>query len=302
MFMSLFRLEKENLEKQKKVSFNNEKRIQTIVEKNLQTLFNLEFISSELQLGSLRMDTLAFDVNLNSFVIIEYKNKSQEGLTDQGFAYKSLFNKNPDFFVVEYNKKMKNQKIDRNDIDWDKSRILFISPEYTKYQEAIDTLDVPFELWRISQYENNLISLDQLNPSLEKGIDNSNKISLKQGFVRMTYTESDHLTKATNEAKKLYELLKSKISILSEEIKVDPQKKYIAFKSATNFVDVQIQKSSLKCHLNLAKGELNDPQGIARDVSNIGHYGNGDYEISITNEKEIQPIMELIKQSYEKNK
>ena len=31
----------------------------------------------------------------------------------------------------------------------------------------------------------------------------------------------------------------------------------------------------------MKKGTLNDPKKIARDVSNIGHWGNGDYEIKI---------------------
>jgi predicted transport protein len=37
-------------------------------------------------------------------------------------------------------------------------------------------------------------------------------------------------------------------------------------------------------------------------VENIGHWGNGDYEIQITEEENIEYIMTLVKQSYEKNK
>jgi predicted transport protein len=282
--------------------FSSEKQIQTMVENNLQTLFNLEFIASELQHGTLRMDTLAFDQNRNAFVIIEYKNKSQDGLTDQGFAYKGLFTKHPEFFVLEYNKKMTNQKVNTDEIDWDKSRIIFISPEFTKFQEAIDTKDVPFELWRITLYENNLISLEQLNQISEKILEENKITQKKNTYERGTYTEEQHLSKATQDAKSLYNLLKSKILAINENIRVDPQKKYIAFKSATNIIDVQIQKSNLKGHLNLSLGELNDPKKLTRDVSNIGHYGNGDYEIIISNEKEIPDILALIQQSFEKNK
>ena len=38
-------------------------------------LFNLEFVATEFQYNDFRFDTLAFDENCNSFVIIEYKNK-----------------------------------------------------------------------------------------------------------------------------------------------------------------------------------------------------------------------------------
>ena len=66
--------------------------------------------------------------------------------------------------------------------------------------------------------------------------------------------------------------------------------------------DLELQKNSIKCHLNLAYGELNDPHKIARNVSNIGHYGNGDYELVITKTEDIKTLIELVKQSYEKNK
>lgn len=50
------------------------------------------------------------------------------------------------------------------------------------------------------------------------------------------------------------------------------------------------------------KGELDDPKKLARDVANIGHWGNGDYELQIRDDENIEYIMLLIKQSYRKNK
>jgi predicted transport protein len=51
----------------------------------------------------------------------------------------------------------------------------------------------------------------------------------------------------------------------------------------------------------MKKGELNDPKNLARDVSKIGHWGNGDYEIQIMNPEDIGYLLSLIRQSYEKN-
>ncbi len=36
---------------------------------------------------------------------------------------------------------------------------------------------------------------------------------------------------------------------------------------------------------------------MARDVSNIGHWGNGDYEIKITEPSDIGYVLSLIRQS-----
>jgi hypothetical protein len=47
--------------------------MQKLTENNLDSIFGLEFIATEFQLHNLRIDTLAFDNETNSFVIIEYK-------------------------------------------------------------------------------------------------------------------------------------------------------------------------------------------------------------------------------------
>lgn len=51
----------------------------------------------------------------------------------------------------------------------------------------------------------------------------------------------------------------------------------------------------------LNNGQLNDPGNIARNVANVGHWGNGDYEISLSSADELPYLMTLIKQSYDKN-
>ncbi|MGL5123106.1 MAG: hypothetical protein ACRC6K_02930 [Fusobacteriaceae bacterium] len=49
--------------------------------------------------------------------------------------------------------------------------------------------------------------------------------------------------------------------------------------------------------LNAKKETLNDSKNLSKDVSNIGHWGNGDYEISISNDEELEYILSLIKDS-----
>ena len=45
-----------------------------MIQKNLEELFNLQFVETEFQVDNLRIDTLAFNEETKSFVIIEYKN------------------------------------------------------------------------------------------------------------------------------------------------------------------------------------------------------------------------------------
>ena len=72
--MPLFSIKDDRLERVKEVTFKSErKEIQRTTEASLREVFGFEFVKSELELGTLRIDTLAFDDENKSFVIIEYK-------------------------------------------------------------------------------------------------------------------------------------------------------------------------------------------------------------------------------------
>jgi predicted transport protein len=57
------------------------------------------------------------------------------------------------------------------------------------------------------------------------------------------------------------------------------------FKKKSNIVDIELQRHALKIFINARIGTLNDAKGVAKDVSKIGHYGNGDYEIKVTDDR-----------------
>ena len=76
-------------------------------------------------------------------------------------------------------------------------------------------------------------------------------------------------------------------------------KLYVAYKAETNFVDVAPQKGRLRLSLNLRFHELHDPRGIARDITNLGRWGNGDAEVSLSKLEELPYIIGPVRQSFE---
>ena len=60
------------------------------------------------------------------------------------------------------------------------------------------------------------------------------------------------------------------------------------------------QKSRLRLLLNLRFHELNDPKGLARDVTNLGRWGNGDAEVDLSELEGLPYAMELVRQAFEK--
>ena len=67
------------------------------------------------------------------------------------------------------------------------------------------------------------------------------------------------------------------------------------------FVYFSLGKSFIKIWLNLKMGELKDELNLTRDVSDIGHWGVGDYEIKLENENKFEYVLSLIEQAYSDN-
>ena len=108
------------------------KDIQKIVEDNIQSLFSLELVASEFSLNGLRVDTLGFNKESRSFVIIEYKKDRNFTVIDQWYAYLALLLNNKAEFILKYNENNK-AFLRKYNIDWSQSRVIFISPIFTTY-------------------------------------------------------------------------------------------------------------------------------------------------------------------------
>lgn len=305
--MKLFSVTNNKLKVIPTTEFKLEKDIQSLVEGNLEELFNLQFVKSELTIKNFRIDTLGFDRDNNSFVIIEYKKGTNYSVIDQGYTYMSLLLNNKSDFILEYNERC-GGTLKRDDVDWTQSKVIFISPSFTEYQKhSVNFRDVPFELWEIQKYENGNIGLSQHKTSSEESISSTTTgktTSVVNSVSREVklYTEEFHYNepKVLDTTRERYFNLRERILNLGSDIEIVPRKMYVSFKRKTNFFDILIGKSDLWCWINLKVGELDDPKGLCRVVKDIGHYGSGDYDISIKEDTDIDYVMFLIKQSYNK--
>jgi uncharacterized protein with ParB-like and HNH nuclease domain/predicted transport protein len=98
----------------------------------------------------------------------------------------------------------------------------------------------------------------------------------------------------------LYESLKIRIMNIDSSVTEEFKKLYIAYKSETNFVDIVPQKSRLRLSLNMDFPEVIDPKGLCKDVSGLGRWGNGDVEVGLSKLNELDDVMELIQQAFDK--
>lgn len=303
--MSLYKIVHKQLELIKEHPFKFERDIQAIVETNLNSLFGLQFVRGEYQLGTLRMDTLAYDKDSRAFVIIEFKKGVNFSVVDQGMSYLGLMLNNKAEFILEYNERC-NGSLKRDDVDWSQSKVLFISPSFTTFQlEAINFKDLPIELWEVRRYSNNTVRFDQHKPSSSGA--SIKTVSKKSDIVEAisrevkTYTEESHLKVAQPNIAELYSRFREFVLSISSDISVKPMKQYITFRTKTNVTDVVVLQKSLKVFLNLPKGKLDDSKKLARDVADVGHWGNGDYQIQFNTDDNLEYIISLVRQSFKFN-
>lgn len=301
--MNIYRKGKNTISALKEILFRLERDIQNLFEANIEQITGYKFIKSEFVIKSNRIDTLAFDEESKSFVIIEYKRDRNYSVVDQGVSYLNLMLEYKADFIVEYNKSQKTN-LKRSDVDWSQSKVIFVAPSFTDFQrQSSNFKDLPIELWEIKQFENDIIVINPIKKS-----QSAPSIKQVQGKEESTisnitkevkvYSEDNHLFGKSEETKELYEDYKNAILNLAPDLEIIPKKKRISFVSKNKiFTDICIQRNNIKLWINLKKGQLDDPKNITRDVSTLGHWGNGDYEIIIPDTKNLEYIMSLIKQA-----
>jgi len=115
------------------------------------------------------------------------------------------------------------------------------------------------------------------------------------------YTIDDHMYLAkSSPVRPLFDAFRKEVLALDPCVTEEFLKLYVAYKAETNFVDVVPQAKRLRLSLNLQFHELNDPKGLAKDVTNIGRWGNGDVEVGLAKLEELPYIMGLVRQAFEK--
>jgi len=278
--MELYNIKKNKVSQIETTPFNLEKDIQKLVEQNTQELFNLDFVSSEFSLNEFRIDTLCYDEENNSFVIVEYKKGKSYSVIDQGYSYLSLMLNNKSDFILEYNENKKNN-LKRDDVDWSSSKVIFISPSFNTYQKnSVNFQDVPFELWEIKKYSNNMISLNLHQSTSKESIQNlegsKDSVIKDVGKEIKVYTEDDTFSRKTigEDIRELYEELKEKISDW-EEIRFVPKYHYIGV----------WKKNKVKFYLNIRKNCIRI--SIVRRVSYTGEVKSVKNKFSLDDPKKL---------------
>ncbi|MCA9346686.1 hypothetical protein KC960_04300 [Candidatus Saccharibacteria bacterium] len=306
--MALYSIQKNILKSVNARDFKLERDMQVLLEENLEEVFGLKFVSTEFQLHNLRVDTLAYDEESNSFVIIEYKRDKSSSVVDQGYAYLSLALNNKADFILEYNEKT-GQTLSKQTVDWSATRVIFVAARFTTHQlGAINFQDLPIELWKVRLYDGDLLSVEQqIADSNAESIKTISKKSTSSDVVKKeikTFSVDD-LVPPDYPMREEFEKLSQAILDLDVDIRETAKSAYINYwYKHKAFAYLHPRKERLIVDLNRTLPEdLDDPKGMVRYLEKSMAYKNRNVsQISIRKSSDIPYAISIIEQVYENTK
>lgn len=304
--MPLFQVAKDKVAPVGQEKFPNEKTLQTLIEKNLGTIFNCRFVASEFPTGAQhggRIDTLALSEDDNP-VIIEYKNVASSELVNQSLFYLAWLNDHQGDFTVAAQKAL-GPKVT---IDWSETRVICIAPSYKKYDlHAVQVMGQSIELWTYRRFQNDTFYLEEVYPAGDsvEGLAGKNPVMVAAGKkaaitrATATWTFEQHLEGKPDQIKELVLAIQEYILGLSTSIEQSPKKQYIAYRTTQNIVCVEVQKQKVCLFLKLDPKIHKGPPGISRDVSELGHFGTGNLEVTLRSLTDLETTKSWILKAYE---
>lgn len=114
------------------------------------------------------------------------------------------------------------------------------------------------------------------------------------------YSIEDHPHLTAGKMRDLFEQFRREVMALDPSVSEQFLKLYVAYKAETNFADVVPQAKALRISINIEPYELNDPRGMAVDVTNVGRWGNGNTEVKLTDHGDLPYVLGLVRQALDR--
>lgn len=313
MVMPLFRVVSGKLSPIRTKPVELEKDIQRLIEANLMAVFGLTFVSSEFQPTNLRVDTLGYDPENKSFVVIEYKRDRNSSVVDQGYAYlATVLNQKADF-VLEYNERTKSSST-KTDFDWTATRVLFVAPRFTPHQlGAINFNDLPIELWEVRLYEDGLLSVEQRVADSQaasiKTVSKKTAVSKPAEVVEneiKTYTVDDVFAPRLEKQRAVFDEVDQAIRSLDDSINAVPKKTYVGYRIGSdwrNFVALDPVRDGVRIEFNRTQPQdLKDPEmKLVYNENSMKWYNQHITWMNVQGGTDLDYVQSMLQQAYNRH-
>lgn len=295
--MPIFKLQNNKASKIEKRSVV-ERDIQRLMEENLLEILGIHFLDTEFATNGGRIDTIGIDQN-GSPVIIEYKRTQNDSVINQATWYLE--------WLLDHKEKLEKLVQAKNvgvEVDWSSPRVICVAESYNKFDLGlVKFLPFAIELLKYRLYDD-LLSIDAEN--FQKGfkLSGSKKLVSEDDDKPVReygkeYTVNDLFREGWKESRELYEQLREKIFELDSNIEEKFNKLYIVYKLENIFCEIVPQAKGLWIHIGMPLDKIQKNALEVEDVSNKGHWANGERKFRLEKVEEMEMALDYIKQSYE---
>lgn len=167
------------------------------------------------------------------------------------------------------------------------------------------------ELWTYRLFSNNTLFIEEIQQKeigvgdIEAAVSGKNPVMVAAGkkaaLSRKTgiYTFEQHIQDRPDSIKEIMLAAQEYILGLDAAIEQVPKKLYVAYRTTQNIVCMEAQNRKVYLFLKLDPKKVTAVSGFVRNVADIGHYGTGDVEVTLTTMNDLVRAKPLIKQAYE---
>lgn len=275
-----------------------EKSVQTLLEHNLEACLGVRFLATEFTTtNGGRIDTLGLDEN-GCPVILEYKRSMNENVINQGLFYLDwLMDHRKDFqwLVLE-----KLGKKAADEVDWSAPRLICIAGDFNRYDDhAVKQIQRNIELIRYRRFGPDLLMLDLVSATATStSAESKNAGEAAPSKYKSVSAVLNGLDAGMQDR---FEALRAYMRALGDDVQETALQLYIAFKRIRNFACVEFRSSDgrILVYVRVNPAEVVLEPGFTRDVTNKGHFGTGDLEITLSKSEDLEKAKLLIQKSYE---
>lgn len=296
--VKLFRVSGAKAQELQATASDLERPLQTLIERDLETLLGVRFLASEHFTGKThggRIDTLGLDEN-HCPVILEYKRSSGENVINQGLFYMDwLMDHQAEFKLLVMEKLGKEAA---TAIDWSAPRLICIAADFTKYDaHAVQQMNRNIELIRYRKFNPDLLLLELINAVTEKP--NAGKASGGKAKTTGDKPVAQALKEMTPQQRDLFASLEGYLISLGDDVQRKDLKLYVVYKRMRNFCCVIVQKGNFTLQVSLNPDDVDMVEGFTRDMRGIGHWGTGDLEITLRTLADLDRAKPLLRRAYD---
>ena len=312
--IKLFRLRPDRVEALSGESVQVEKSLQTIFEKNLEALLGVRFLATEYSTGAVhagRIDTLGLDED-SCPVIIEYKRAMNENVVNQGLFYLD--------WLLDHRKEFQWLVMEKlgpevaKSVDWTAPRLLCIAGDFMRYDShAVKQIARNIELLRYQRFGEDLLLLElvhapkQIKWNANPPIENASREAVESppmsstgGDPYLSQRISYRISQSPPDLRDLFEAVRQYLSALGDDVQVKELMNYVAFKRIKNFACVEVypQARVVTVYLKVDPKTVTVEEGFTRDVSEVGHFGTGDLQVSLRKMEDLSRATALFDRAY----